>query len=137
MPQRMYAAPSDLGGEPWNVELDEAVARALLRRASMVVDELTLTARYAVDDDGYPIDLTVSDALRDATCAQAAWFDETGDVSGAEARWQSMSLGTAALTRTGAGTAVGAASAAQSRYSPEAVSILATAGLAGRAPSPW
>lgn len=137
MAQRVFAEPSDLAGEPWHLALTEPAARALLRRASIVIEGLTVAARYDVDEDGYPADLDVTEALRDATCAQAVWFDETGDASGAEGRWQSLSLGTAALTRTGAGTSAGTASVAESRISPEATTILATAGLLGGAPSSW
>ncbi|WP_263120854.1 hypothetical protein [Cellulomonas sp. RIT-PI-Y] len=137
MAQHVYAVPSDLAGEPWNVDLDETAAASLLRRASTVVDGLTVTARYAVDGDGYPTDLDTSDALRDATCAQAVWFDETGDTSGAEGRFQSMSLGSASLTKAGAGSSTGASGTAESRISPEAVTILAAAGLTGQAPRPW
>lgn len=137
MAQRIFAQPSDLADEPWKVDLEEAPARSLLRRASIVVEGLTVTARYDVDEDGYPTDVDVSDAMRDATCAQAVWFDETGDTSGAEGRWQSMSLGSASLTKTGAGTSAGAQSTADSRISPEALTILGTAGLLTGAARSW
>lgn len=137
MAQRVFAEPSDLTGSPWHLALAEPPARSLLRRASIVIEGLTVAARYDVDEDGYPTDLDVTEALREATCAQAVWFDETGDPSGAEGRWQSLSLGTAALTKTGAGTSAGAVSVAETRISPEATTILATAGLFAGVPRSW
>ncbi|MEV8029265.1 hypothetical protein [Cellulosimicrobium funkei] len=136
MAQRVYATPSDLAAEPWELALDEKAARSLLIRASIVIDGLTVTTVYDVDEDGYPTDLDVADAFRDATCAQAAWFDETGDTSGAAGRFNSLSLGS--FSASGGGTGSGSnTSAAESRLSPEAVQILQNAGLTNQAPSAW
>lgn len=133
---RVYATPSDLAGEPWDVDLPEGEAKSLLRRSSIVVDGLTVTARYATDEDGYPTDLEVSEAFRDATCAQAVWFDETGDVSGASARYNSLSLGR--FSASGGGTGSGTnTTAAASRIAPEVVQILQAAGLLNQPPRPW
>src|SRR5690606_31043905 len=122
--------------EPWELALDEKAARSLLIRASIVIDGLTVTAVYDVDEDGYPTDLDVADALRDATCAQAAWFDETGDTSGVAGRFNSLSLGSFSGSGGGTGSASNT-SAAESRLSPEAVQILQNAGLTNQAPSAW
>lgn len=134
MAQRVYATPSDLT----DFTGDDAPSNAssLLRRASLAIDGLVLTARYDTDDEGYPTDLDVTDALRDATCAQASWFDETGDTSGAAARFNSLSLGS--FSGSGGGTGSGAnTTAAESRIAPEALQILATAGLLNQPPSAW
>lgn len=128
---RVYATPSDLA--TFTGEAAPANAIALLARATRLVEGLTTTALYAVDEDGLPEDLDISEAFRDAVCAQAAWFDETGDVSGAGARFNSLSLGSFSASGGGTGAATNT-SAAQSRYSPEAVEILRSAGLLTQAP---
>lgn len=56
---------------------------------------------YEVDDDGMPSDATVLQAFADAACAQAQWFDEVGDSTGAAgAGWGSVKLGTAQMSRS-------------------------------------
>lgn len=65
---RIYATEADLtawAGAP----VDLAVP--LLRAASTLVEDATVTALYAVDADGYPTDPGIRDAFRDAVCAQA------------------------------------------------------------------
>lgn len=134
MAQRVYATPADLAD--FTGEDAPSNASALLRRASLLVDGLTVTARYDTDEDGYPTDLDTLEAFRDATCAQGAWFDETGDTSGAAGRANSLSLGS--FSMSGGGTGSGSnTTAAESRVSPEAVQILATAGLLNQPPSAW
>ena len=68
---RVYATEDDLTewtGDP--VDL----AAPLLRAASSLVETCTVTALYAVDDEGYPSDPIIRAAFRDATLAQAeAW----------------------------------------------------------------
>lgn len=132
---RTYATASDLldfmGGEvptgPDGSDLTDAQINALLRRASTQVESYVRLARYSVDEDGYPTDPAVSQALTDATCAQAAWWDDTGDVSGADAiagptKILSVSLG-------GGNTASNQRTAAEARASDEAITILKNAGL--------
>lgn len=132
-----YATPTDLQGPPWNLDVDTDTAQRLLARASTVVRTLTLTAVYATDTDGAAVDDTVRTALRDATCAQAVWFDQTGDDgSGAAAAFSTMSLGSARLSVGGGGSATNT-TVAESRFSPEAVQILSNAGLTGRAAQSW
>src|SRR5690625_2474644 len=133
----VHATPTDLAAAPWNLELDEATATARLTRAATIVRILTLTAVYQVDGDGKPTDPAVTAALRDATCAQAAWFDETGDTgSGAASIYSTMSLGSARLSVGGGGSATNT-TVAESRYSPEAVQILQNAGLTPRQVASW
>lgn len=128
---RVYATAADyttFTGDPAPEGIE-----SLLYRASRLVESLTITARYTVDADHLPTDALVREAFKDATCAQAAWFDETGDTSGASARYNSMSLGNLSLSGGGTGSATNT-SASDSRYAPEAVSILRTAGLLNQAP---
>lgn len=113
------------GVEPPTVDKQLA---ARLRRASTQVESHLRAARYDVDEDGYPTDPAIAEALRDATCAYAAYWDETDDITGAGAmegpvRILSVSLG---------GTATGGASSrtvADTRRADEAVTILRNAGL--------
>ena len=132
---RTYATATDLldfmGGEaptgPDGSDLSESQTNALLRRASAQVESYVRLARYAVDEDGYPTDPDVSQALTDATCAQAAWWDETGDVTGADATaGPTMSL---SVSLGGNGTAANQRTSAEARVSAEAVTILRNAGL--------
>lgn len=130
---RVYAVPSDLAAPPWNLNLPAPEAQSLLARATPLIEGLTFTARYDIDDDGLPTNLDVSNAMRDAVCAQASWFDETGDPSGASARYNSLSLGS--FSASGGGTGSGTnTTASASRYAPEAVQILHNAGLTTQAP---
>lgn len=133
----MHATPADLAGQPWSLELDEATATARLARAATIIRGLTLTAVYPVHADGSPRDTATAEALRDATCAQAVWFDETGDTgSGATGRFNSMSLGSASLSGGGTGSGTNT-TVDQGRYSPEAVQILQNAGLLTRQVLSW
>lgn len=133
----VHATPADLATQPWNLQLDEPAATALLRRAATIIRGLTLTAVYPTHPDGAPRDTKVAEALRDATCAQAVWFDETGDTgSGATGRFNSMSLGSASLSGGGTGSGTNT-SVDQGRYSPEAVQILQNAGLLARQALSW
>ena len=129
---RVYAVPSDLA--TFTGEDAPPNAAALLARATRLVEGLTTTARYTTDDEGMPEDLEISEAFRDAVCAQAVWFEETGDTSGASARFNSLSLGSFSASGGGTGAATNT-SAAASRYAPEAVQILRTAGLLNQPPS--
>lgn len=124
---RVHATSLDLAGEPWNLE--PADPDALLARAATIIRNLTLTAVYATNADGTPTDPGIAAALRDATCAQAVWFDDTGDTgSGAASVYSTVSLGSARLSVGGAGSPANVG-VNQSRISPEAVQILANAGL--------
>lgn len=101
-------------------------AELLLDRASRRVDVLLVGARYPVDTAGLPTLAEHVTALRDATCAQVAWWDERGDLtgSGIADEYSSVSIGNVSLSRRG-----GQDSGGQSRYAPEALDYLHTAGL--------
>lgn len=130
---RTYATPADIAGPPWRLTLTDEAAHDLLAIASADVERLTMTAVYDVDDAGMPTDPVVRDALRDATCATAVWFDETGDTSGAGARYNSLSLGSFSVSGGGVGSGTNT-DAAASLVAPRAITILQNAGLIGRAP---
>lgn len=130
---RAYATPADLNRPPWNAEADETEALTVIMRATPLLEHLTKTARYATDVDGYPTDPTIIEAFKDAACAQALYFLETGDITGAAARFNSLSLGSFSASGGGTGSATNT-SAAEDQYAPEAIRILANAGLIAQAP---
>lgn len=137
MAQRVYATLADYedftDGEH-EAESVEAV-NAKLRRASIVIDGLTRTSRYLVDEDGYPTDSDDAEAFKDATCAQMAWWDDSGDVSGSASQDGTFSIGSVSIGARGRSTGNGAPSAAASRVAPEAITILQNAGLISTAVS--
>lgn len=131
---RAYATAADLNDPPWNAQTEDAIeALTAIMRATPLLEDLTKTAVYAVDDDGYPTDPKVAEAFKDAACAQALYSLDTGDMTGAAARFNSLSLGSFSASGGGTGSATNT-SAAEDQYAPEAVRILANAGLIARAP---
>lgn len=110
-----------------------AGARRALREASGLVDELLLTAFYAVDADDLPTDAVVAAAMRDATCAQADYMRAAGDRYGigAAVQYGNVSIGSVSLGRASAAAGSGGGAG---RYSPRALSILRQAGLTAQGP---
>lgn len=134
---RIYATRADLEAYlPAALTLPaEPEATRMLTRASEVVDDLLVTAVYDVDAGLLPTDTTVAEALRQATCAQVAWWIETGDETGAAAQYQSVSIGSVSLSRgySGAGSSTGTAQ----RISDDAMRHLRRVGLVGNHPLSW
>jgi hypothetical protein len=146
--QRVYATASDYydfigddqpmttppdpeeGQEPQEPQsITEKDLNARLRRASSVIDSHTRHARYEVDDDGYPTDEGIADAFKEATCAQAQWFDESDDITGSLSQDGTISIGSVSIGARGRSTGGASAEARESRIAPEAVQILENAGL--------
>ncbi|WP_433444557.1 hypothetical protein [Nonomuraea sp. CA-141351] len=101
-------APADIEGE--------------LERASERIDELLTVAVYRTDDTGMPIEPDEREALKRATCAQAAWSLAVGDPYGVASAYKDVQIGSVKLGgRTDAG--------GPPRYAQDAVSILRRAGL--------
>lgn len=123
-----YALPSDWEGSDFTDGAAPPDVEKLLNRASMHVDSMTLNAVYEVDEAGYPVDLDLAETFRDAALAQAAYWLETGDVSGALAGSQSMGIGSVSIGGT-KNTGDNATSKNRSRHAPEAVNLLTQAGL--------
>jgi hypothetical protein len=70
---RVYATPDDV--VDWLGDYPPSNVDTLITRASLVVDELLVGVRYCTDTTtGLPTDTTVIGALRDAVCAQVAWW---------------------------------------------------------------
>jgi hypothetical protein len=125
---KTYATLTDLanftGYEP------EASAGRLLVKATARIDTMLIGARYGVDDDGLPTDPDVAAALRDAVCAQVAWWGEQGDTtgSGTAADWGEVTIGRVKLSRNTSGSGFDTQTTAR-RISAESVEILRVAGL--------
>lgn len=123
---RVYATKEQLEvyleGEP----VPDGAAR-LLRSASRDVDDMLLTAVYAVDAAGMPTDPDVAEALREATCLQAMHRDERGDEIDMMGSGESVRLGTLAFGGVGGSGSQG--SQPIPVWNPEAFRVLRLAGL--------
>jgi hypothetical protein len=97
----------------------------MLADATREVDLMLLTARYNVDDQGFPCDPQQRQAVRDAVCELVSWWNDTGDPSGSLAVYGSLSAGSISVGRATAGQAKGQSS----RISPQVADILRAAGL--------
>lgn len=118
MPAPVYATAEQvltLGGV--TVPAGEEGDRAL-RRASREVTRLLKTAEYEVDAGGLPVDPDLQDLLAEATALQLAYWDETGDVTGAGAILSGGSIGSVSLPT------VNAAAGTTGRASPEVAAML-------------
>ncbi|GAA4175767.1 hypothetical protein [Gryllotalpicola koreensis] len=118
-------------------DITDQVNLNTLKRASRVIHNLVKTAYYTTDPDTkLPVDDDVIATLRDATCAQAAWFVITENasgwlVSGPHVQLGPLSLGNSTRSSTEPGDM--AAEAKYSRISPEAVQILKDADFLNQA----
>lgn len=132
---RVYATPTEYDAyaeEPWDGPNQVLLAR--LRSASIEVEKLTRTAVYATDDDGYPVDVDISDAFTEATCAIVEFWQDTGDPRGVDAaqgavKILSVSLGTTSASPDSASPGEKLAR----RIGTQAIDILTNAGLIGSA----
>lgn len=99
---RVYANRDELEGyAPAGVVVPaEPEASRMLARASDEVELATMSAIYTTDAAGMPTAPTVIDAMREATCAQAVHWLETGDESGTAGQWSSVGIGSITLART-------------------------------------
>lgn len=130
----VYADPAALVA--WTGQPAPDNAAQLLRSASVMVRGATRTALYAVQPSGLPVDDDLREALRDATCAQAAaWsaagIDPTAPVAARGRVATSKSLGSGSVTYADAASVVAAQDALRERLTDEAAAILADAGLTG------
>jgi hypothetical protein len=103
----------------------------MLADATREIDLLLLTARYAVDDGGFPSDPAQRKAVRDAVCELVSWWNDTGDPSGLLDAYGSLSAGSISVGRATAGQA----KRATSRLPQQVSDILRQAGLAPQ--QPW
>ncbi|MCM2420302.1 hypothetical protein [Streptomyces sp. RKAG293] len=121
---RVYATPEQLAA--WTGAPAPEGAERLLARASEDIDTALLTACYATNDDGAPIDPAVAGALVDATCAQVEYQLAAGDDgTGAAGQWDSVSIGPVSMS----GRTAGPAAASGVDLAPRAHRALRRAGL--------
>lgn len=97
---RIYATSADY--QQYTGQTPPSDIEAVLGRASRFLDSVAFRlCWYEVDEDGYPANAVVRDAFTAAVCAQAQWWDETGDEHGIAGRYSSVSLGSLSLSRGG------------------------------------
>jgi hypothetical protein len=134
MAQRVYATAGDyedLAEEPFenpgeqNVRLNKR-----LRSASIEIEGLTRFAVFDTDDDGYPTDADVADALKEATCAIVEHWEDTGDPRGVEAAQGAVKILSVSLGTTSSGDSKESPrDKLAARIGDKAVTILSNAGL--------
>ena len=97
---RVYATTTDLANYLRAAPPVDAVGK--LADASRMLDAMVLAyCRYDVDNDGMPTDPDVKAAIGRAVCAQAAWWDEVGDSTGAAGvGYGSVAIGSVNLGRS-------------------------------------
>lgn len=135
----VYATPDDLS--TWMGEPGPDNATQLLRTASLRVATATQADIYNTQANGKPVDDDLSEALRDATCAQAELWAATGvnpiaGAGGLPAQVVSSSIDGASVTMN---TAALDTAKAQSTTTlcADALEILRNAGLASGAVQSW
>ncbi|MFE5558658.1 hypothetical protein [Streptomyces sp. NPDC056544] len=127
-----YATPEALAA--WLGTPAPPDAERLIARAGEDIDSALLTAIYPVDDDGDPLDSTIAAALSSATCAQVEyWLAAGDDGTGAQGRWDSVSIGPVSLS----GRAASTAGASGVELAPRAARALRRAGLEPGRVIPW
>lgn len=73
---------------------------ARLGRASRFLDsDVFRLCWFVADEDGLPTNTVVAEAFSAAVCAQVQWWGETGDELGSGGQWDSVKLGSLALSR--------------------------------------
>lgn len=127
----VFATTADL--ENFTGQTAPADATRLLKRASEAISDALLTAVYATDAEGYPSNAAEREAVREATCAVVEWWSEdrgTGDETGAQSSWTSVTAGAVSLSRSGgSGGASGSTAIGPGRLPPRARGFLQRAGL--------
>lgn len=116
--------PSDM------TEAETLRLNAVLRRASGRVSRAIRLARIPFDSDGYPKPAKVRKALADATCSMTQGFETEGNVTGAEADYDSVSMAGVTLSkRAGSASESSTQKALPGGLTPEAYDILVVSGI--------
>jgi len=123
---KSYATLTDLAA--WLGTEPPPGSQKRLIRATAKLDSLLIGSVYPVDEAGLPTDMTDIVALRDATCAQAEWLVEIGDVSGVgvSSWWKPVSTKATAAPKP---RELGKDNPARQEYAPAVFDILQGAGL--------
>lgn len=99
-----YATSTDYTARTGQAAPDDIDVRLVY--ASEAVDDALLTAVYEVDAQGMPTVPEVVEALRNAACDQVAFvLGMGGDLTGAAAQWDSVSLGPVSMSGRRGGAA--------------------------------
>ncbi|MEV0445855.1 hypothetical protein AB0I84_12870 [Streptomyces spectabilis] len=77
------------------------IAARLSRASRFLESEVFRLCWYDADSEGYPTHVRVREAFADAVCAQVQWWAETGDELGTAGQWQSVKIGSVALSGPG------------------------------------
>lgn len=134
----VYATAEDLAEPPWSVESPPANVGQLLASASLLVLGATRSAVYDANSEGYPYDLVIRAAFRDATCSQVTTWIALGidpATAGADAATSSgrvaasKSFGPASVSYVGVEGAVATRARLATGLTDAAALILTTAGL--------
>lgn len=137
----VYAEPDDLM-DGWLLEPPEApVAVRAIKFASQLVRTATACDHYEVDPAGAPTEPDVIEAFRDATCAHAAMWIESGinpaaGTVGREIGIASQSADGGSVTYADSVSADEVAVSLK-RLCSTALDILRSAGLASTRPDTW
>lgn len=134
----VYATAEDLAEPPWSVESPPANVDQLLASASLLVLGATRSAVYDANPEGYPYDLVIRAAFRDATCSQVTTWIALGidpATAGADAATSSgrvaasKSFGPASVSYVGVEGAVATRARLATALTDAAALILTTVGL--------
>lgn len=100
MTTRVYATSTDLAA--YTGSSAPANADALLAKASRFMDSNVFRLCWFIaDSDGLPTDPLVAEAFTNAVCAQAVWWDDLGDSTGAQvAGWGTVQIGSVMMSRS-------------------------------------
>lgn len=125
---RTYATAADYQeytGQTPPADIDSMLAKA----GRFLESNVFRLCWYLADQDtGMPTDQVVLDAFRDATCAQAQWWEELGDSIGATgAGWGEVRIGTVLLNRSV--TAVGQEASPARQIAAEVWDVLQSSDL--------
>lgn len=135
----IYATAVDLAD--WTKTPAPDNADILLREASILVADACLADIYDTTPDHMPTDPSLRDAMRDATCAQAAFWaqhgiDPTAGRAGMTEVVTASSIDGASVS-TNAGELEAAKAESLDGLIPSAVRILRTAGLGSNLVRSW
>jgi len=122
----VYATAADYAA--YTGQSAPADADRLLARAAEVITQAMKTGLYAVDSGGVPTAATIRAALRDATCAQVAYWTLTGDEQGTSGEWDQVQIGSVRLAR-GGNPRQPTTGGGVSRLAPHAYTLLTNAGV--------
>lgn len=141
MHERRYASTDDYAYYTGEKDPPDGLDRRLLVRASRAVDTNLIGVVYDTDGQGMPTDPRLRDVLREATCAQAAWWWSKGDRQGTgiittPAEWDQVSIGDVRLARS-APAQPAPGPGARHQLAPDAEAVLRTAGLLPAYPVVW